>query len=252
MLRQRFVNTVRMRLGNALALTGLFFLPHTAIAQQITVQPVFPTNTGVCASNGTGLLYLGGGGGNVGDCDASAGGIQQLDFTGGADINMSGSGTNLNVNSGASIEVDNGGSLNIGNNGVFTVQSGGQFFIEPGADIVSMGSNRVQFVGDPVDPTDAANKRYVDQRINTVNTQVDENTKGVAMAMAMGGGADLRNGESMAVSFDWGTYDGENAGAVSGIAALGSQGGVNVYGKGSFGFSGGDNYGGRAGIEFGW
>ena len=72
------------------------------------------------------------------------------------------------------------------------------------------------------------------------------------MAMAMGGGADLRLNETVALSADWGTYDGEHAGAVSGIALLGSDGGTSVYGKGSFGFTGGSNYGGRAGVQIGW
>jgi trimeric autotransporter adhesin len=126
---------------------------------------------------------------------------------------------------------------------------------------VDMGGNRVQNVGDPIAPMDAANMRYVDQQIGFVSTnldavrrQTDDNTKGIAMAMAMGGGADLRNGETVALSVDYGTFDGESAGAVSGIALLGSLGttGAHVYGKGSVGFAGSDSFGGRAGIQFGW
>ncbi len=72
--------------------------------------------------------------------------------------------------------------------------------------------------------------------------------EGTAIAMAMGG-AILPPGKNYALSGGWGTFRGENAFAVSGVARLSD----NVFAQGGVGFGtdrGG--VGGRAGLTFAW
>ena len=85
---------------------------------------------------------------------------------------------------------------------------------------VSMGSNRVQNVATPIDASDAANKAYVDAmsgnvanlqgaidaqtaRINSAFREIDKNTEGIAIALAMGGIA-LPQGKDFALSANFG------------------------------------------------
>ncbi len=108
-------------------------------------------------------------------------------------------------------------SLAVGSGGV-TVAAGAP---------VSMGSNRVQNVATPVDATDAANKAYVDAmsgnvvnlqgaidaqtaRINSAFREIDKNTEGVAIALAMGGVA-LPQGKDFALGANFGFFDSKQA-----------------------------------------
>jgi hypothetical protein len=69
------------------------------------------------------------------------------------------------------------------------------------------------------------------------------------MSMAMAGTAELQTDEHFAISANWGTFQGQNGGAVG--VALRVADHVSING----GFAGslnGGSVGGRAGIRFGW
>jgi hypothetical protein len=109
---------------------------------------------------------------------------------------------------------------------------------------VNMGGNRVQNVGTPIAGTDATNKNYVDSAINTVMKKVDENTQGIAIAMAMSG-LMLPPNKTFAIGANLGFYDDKQAVAASAALKLNDtftlNGGIGV------GFDGGA-VGGRIGI----
>jgi len=73
--------------------------------------------------------------------------------------------------------------------------------------------------------------------------------RGIAMSLAMAGVAYLQPDEHIAFSGNWGTFQGENGGAVGVSYRLSEH--VSVDGGFAGSFSGG-TYGGRAGIRFGW
>jgi hypothetical protein len=114
--------------------------------------------------------------------------------------------------------------------GAATLQSvavgSGGLAVAPSAP-VNMGGNRVQNVATPIDPTDAANKAYVDAmsgnvgnlqaaidaqtaRINAAFRQIDRNTEGVAIALAMAGLA-LPDTKVFAISGGMGFFDNKQA-----------------------------------------
>jgi hypothetical protein len=81
-----------------------------------------------------------------------------------------------------------------------------------------------------------------------LQSDVRDSTEGVAMAMAMAGTVSvLPDNKAAAVSANWGNFEGENAGAISGVARL--QG--DVFMNAGFGFSE-NTTGGRAGLTFAW
>lgn len=95
--------------------------------------------------------------------------------------------TNLNAGT-ANVQTANVQTAN-----VQTINVATAFNAAPGSTL-NMGGNRVENVGTPIDPTDAANKAYVDsglsrvtQGLNQAFKKIDENTQGVAIALAMGG-----------------------------------------------------------------
>ncbi|HXG78865.1 MAG TPA: hypothetical protein VNJ31_05975 [Methyloceanibacter sp.] len=127
------------------------------------------------------------------------------------------------------------------------------------ASSVNMGGNRVRNVGTPLAPSDAATKAYVDgflgqqttelnNRINQAFQRIDENTEGIAVAMAMGGIA-LPNTKAFAISANLGFYDGKQA--------IGTQAAVRV--NDTFALTGGfgagleeGKVGGRVGFMAAW
>src|SRR5262249_21895492 len=129
-----------------------------------------------------------------------------------------------------------------------------------GGQTVSMGGNRVQDVATPVLGTDAANKNYVDalamqttsalnslnDRVNDAFRKIDQNTQGIAIAMAMGG-LTMPANKTFAVGVAGGFYDGKQAVATQSALRLNDTLTLN----GSVGVSG-SQVGGRVGITAAW
>jgi hypothetical protein len=138
-----------------------------------------------------------------------------------------------------------GGALNA--NGGLTVDSG---------KAVSMGGNVVHDVATPVAATDAANKAYVDSLAGETQTElgtvqaglndafkkIDENTQGIAIAMAMGG-LSLPSGKNFAVGADLGFYQDKQAAAAQFAARVNDAISLGT------GLNGGGQVGGRVGIS---
>jgi hypothetical protein len=77
---------------------------------------------------------------------------------------------------------------------------------------------------------------------------IDENSEGVAMALAMDA-PDLQQHETVAVKVNWGNFEGENALAFAGTLRLGQNTSVDAgIGVGADG----GNVGSRAGLRMGW
>jgi hypothetical protein len=125
-----------------------------------------------------------------------------------------------------------------------------------------MGGNRVQNVGTPVAATDAATKGYVDayagatsEALNALSGQVnhafqkiDENTEGIAVAMAMGG-LTLPDSKAFALSANMGFYDDKQALAAQAAIRLNST--FALTGGVGLGFDQG-KVGGRVGVMAAW
>jgi hypothetical protein len=143
------------------------------------------------------------------------------------------------------------------------VGSGG-LTVAPSAP-VNMGGNRVQNVATPVAATDAANKAYVDAmsgnvdnlqaeidaqtaRINSAFRQIDRNTEGIAIALAMAGLA-LPDGKVFAISGGMGFFDSKQAFAAQTAVRLNDvlvlNGGVGLGMQSS-------QIGGRFGVMAAW
>jgi len=198
-----------------LSTTGLATLNSAAVNNTLAV-------TGATTTNGIA---------NTGDLTNTGNiGTGTLSTTGLATLNSAA------VNNNATV----GGTLGV--TGPTTLQSAlhvsGQSNLNGGANVstqlavapatnVNMGGNRVESVGGPVDATDAATKGYVDahmgmpphalHQLNSLNNQINqafkkinENTEGIAVAMAMGGLA-LPDKKAFAISANFGFYDGEQA-----------------------------------------
>ena len=120
---------------------------------------------------------------------------------------------------------------------------------------ISMGGNRVQDVATPIAGTDAVNKDYVDSglaaanmRINNAFKKIDENTEGVAVAIAMGGIA-IPQGKDFAVSANMGFYDSRQAFAAQSAIRLDETFTLN----GGVGIGLNNNkVGGRIGVTAAW
>lgn len=111
---------------------------------------------------------------------------------------------------------------------------------------IDMGDNRVEGVADPLAPTDAANKRYVDQEINKAFDEIDKNSEGIALAMAMSG-LSLPSNANFAIGAQFGFFDDEQAFAAQGAVRLDQNftltGGVGV------GLGDDSPVGGRIGVQ---
>ena len=138
---------------------------------------------------------------------------------------------------------------------------------------INMGGNVVHNVGAPVAATDAANKGYVDTFVTSANTsitninsnltninanianltnglnqairQIDQNTQGIAVAMAMSG-LTLSPGKTVAIGGNVGFYNGKQAAAFQ--AAVRLHPSVILNGAIGIGFDS-SNVGGRVGAQ---
>jgi hypothetical protein len=147
-------------------------------------------------------------------------------------------------------------SLEVVNNaevkGSLTVANGAtvskSFTVAPGST-VDMGGNRVENVGDPIALTDAANKGYVDAGLARAFRDIDRNTEGVALAMAMAGTPTLLPMENFALTANWGQFEGAH-GLAAGFAVRLDQ---NLQLNGGIAYGPNENtVGTRAGIRIGW
>ena len=112
-----------------------------------------------------------------------------------------------------------------------------------------MGNNRIQDVAAPIAATDAANKAYVDAGLKKVFDKIDENTQGIAIAIAMGG-LTLQTGKNFAIAANVGFYDDKTAIAAQTAVRLDNN--FTLNGAVGFGTDGSGPVGGRIGITAAW
>lgn len=88
-----------------------------------------------------------------------------------------------------------------------------------------------------------------DAILRQLESDEDRNATGIAMAFAMAGTTDLGQGEHIAISGNWGTFQGRN-GLAAGLAVRATEH-LTFNGGLAFGLNGGD-VGGRAGFRVAW
>jgi hypothetical protein len=125
-----------------------------------------------------------------------------------------------------------------------------------GAD---MGGNRITNVGAPIAGSDAATKSYVDASVGAVTTglneafkKIDENSQGIAIALAMGS-IYVPDSKTFSLSAGYGTFGGANAFATQ--MALRMNSNTIVTGGVGVGLDHGDaptQAGGRLGFQVSW
>ncbi len=121
---------------------------------------------------------------------------------------------------------------------------------------MSFSGNRLRDIAAPIAPTDAANKAYVDaadlalsNRINGAFDAIDQNTQGIAIAIAMGGLA-LPSDKNFALSANVGFYDSKHAIAAQAAVRLSEH--LTLNGGIGVGMDSTRKVGGRIGITAAW
>ena len=117
------------------------------------------------------------------------------------------------------------------------------------ATTVSMGGNRVQDVASPIFDTDAANKAYVDAGLAKAFKEIDRNTQGIAIALAMGG-LSLPDGKNFALGANIGFFEDKQAIAVQ--AAIRLSPNFTVNGGFGTGLQDTSTVGARVGFQAAW
>ncbi len=97
--------------------------------------------------------------------------------------------------------------------------------------------------------TDAANKAYVDAGLSKAFKEIDKNTQGIAIAMAMGGLA-LPDSKNFVVGANLGFFDSKQALAIQGAMRLTPY--VSVNGGVGMGLDDASTLGGRVGLQVAW
>lgn len=130
--------------------------------------------------------------------------------------------------------------------------SGGEFIIPvsyvASAASVDQLSATVNQLGATLNQLNTSFGRF-DAELAAIQRQSKINERGVSMAFALSGVGDLSSDEHVAISMNWGTFQGQNA-LAGGVAVRASQ---NVsFNAGISGDLSGGNVGGRAGVRFAW
>jgi hypothetical protein len=114
---------------------------------------------------------------------------------------------------------------------------------------VNMGNNVVHGVADPIHDLDAANKRYVDTGLSEAFKEIDRNTQGIAIAMAMTG-LMLPDAKKFALGANIGFFEDKQAIAVQGAVRISPN--VILNGGIGTGFQDSSTVGGRVGVQAAW
>lgn len=156
------ISAVRRAAASLTFLLAIATLANTAAAQirleANTVGGEIPGRQPVCVNNNA--MFTSG----AGDCTDDGGEFDIQKITVGPDtqrITLDGTNGTLLVGSGTNQTTLDGASGNLSVGGDFSVQQ---------TQNVDMGGNRVQGVADPISDTDAANKRYVDDKVEGIET----------------------------------------------------------------------------------
>lgn len=116
---------------------------------------------------------------------------------------------------------------------------------------INMGGDRIQNVGTPINPGDAANKAYVDRSVRSLNNKIDDVDKdlraGVAMAIAVAGLPQAYMPGKYVVALAGGTYHGQGGFALGLSHATDDR---NWVFKGSASVDTRGNFGGSVGAGF--
>ena len=187
--------------------------------------------------------------GGFGTLTATTGNITTVNAT---DVNA----TNVKATNGTFTTLKTTGDATVGGDLTVTNQSnlnggaiiGNHLTVLPGTK-VSMGNNVVHGVADPEIGSDAANKQYVDAGLSRAFRDIDRNTQGIAIAMAMGGMA-LPDSKNFALGANLGFFDSKQAMAIQGAMRLTPF--VSVNGGIGMGLDDSSTLGGRVGVQVAW
>jgi hypothetical protein len=102
---------------------------------------------------------------------------------------------------------------------------------------------------DPVNLSDAATKGYVDAGLAKAFKEIDRNTQGIAIAMAMSG-LTLPDGKNFALGANMGFFDDKQAIAIQ--AAIRVSPNVTITGGFGTGVQDMNTTGGRVGVQAAW
>lgn len=245
--------TKGVTVGGTLAVDGLATfdggLTATSIGAKIIAAENIFTNslkTTFDVEIGGNLDMTGGDITNVKTITATTGNFDTLTTTGKATLGS------LEVTSDAEVK----GNLTVGGDtevkGKLTVAKGvtvsESFTVTPGSTI-DMGGNRIQNVADPIALTDAATKGYVDAKLASAFKEIDRNTQGIAIAMAMTGLA-LPADKNFALGANIGFFEDKQAMAVQ--AAIRVNPFVTITGGFGTGIQDMNTVGGRVGLQVAW
>ena len=114
---------------------------------------------------------------------------------------------------------------------------------------LDMTGGRISNLADPIALSDAATKGYVDSGLASAFKEIDRNTQGIAIAMAMAG-LSIPEGKNFALGANMGFFDDKQAIAIQAAIRLSP----NVIITGGFGTGVQDmsTTGGRVGVQAAW
>jgi autotransporter adhesin len=148
-----------------------------------------------------------------------------------------------------------------------TVQAGatnavaiGQSSIATAPNTVSFGTpgneRRLTNVAAGIAPTDAVNVAQLSSVASGVSSQIESQIGGLQSqithadtGVAMGGGF-LPDNKKFALATNYGGFGGQNAVAFTGVARITDN--IVLSAAAGYGFDGGSQFGGRAGLQFAW